>query len=346
MSRFAVKYSDQELFAAVAAIARAEQPEDPTKITQARFNDARASHGYKDLSRADRIAKRLKRPWGEVLEISLKGGFADQSTGAREAVRIREKLTPAEVRHYLQMIARNLGTEALPIHAYDEERERLVEKDNRRHVHRQETAGLIPTSQTIVQIYGSWDKALSIAELRNEKRNLRPNYPAELALADFMDDHGFIPTLGMLRQYQKKRGLKTAWPRGRYTEWRDEQLKTGPACKHPVMPVIELHADAPRGWEDKPVTPAPDGYATFTTAPHDLERCLNDLKTAVELAEGESLTQDLYQQLSARHGLVAVGTIQAVGRQNGGLTWGDMRDRAVAEASKRARSQRRDVPRR
>ncbi len=56
-----------------------------------------------------------------------------------------------------------------------------------------------------------------------------------------------------------------------------------------------------------------------------------DLNRALDLSEGPSLSQREYQHLAATHGLLALTTIQRVGREAGGLTWGQIRDQVITE---------------
>lgn len=342
LSRFAVKYSDQELIAIVQEIARREKPDDPSSLTQKEFDDNRVSSGFADAPRAYRIADRLGRSWADVLVLAFGTLSTPHSLSARGNQSNREKLTRAEVVHYLELTATERGSHELAIDEYDETRRRLVDDDERRYLHRQGLAAQIPTSLTIIAAAGSWETAVGWAGLSKPERAVVRAYPAELALDDFVEDHGFVPTYRMLIAYQQRRGVRTKWFEETYRNWRDQQLETGLASRHQRVPVLTHVAQAPGGWQDQSERAVPNGYARIHEEPVDLERCRTDLSRAVELANGERLTQDLYQRLSRQHQLVALGTIQKVAKREAGFTWGEIRDQVIRERAREGRSQGRE----
>jgi hypothetical protein len=341
MSRFNVKYSDQELLQMVTAIANAVNPNDPLSTTQKQFDDNRESAGFPGAPRAFRIAARLKRSWAEVLRLSQANPRSQSHALGARRVSYREKLTKAEVEHYLQAATRYLGTKTVRVSEYDEYRQGLIDEDNRRYLHRDGLDETMPTSLTIIQVAGSWEEALKWAGLENPTIPRKKLYPADQALDDFIADYGFAPMLKMLVDYQAKRRLVTEGYTGDFRAWRDEQLRTGIASRHGKVQAFTHIAQAPKGWEETPITPAPDGYHQRRRGEVDLEACKEALMEAIQLAEGKRLTQDLYQRLSKNHQLVSLVTIQRVAKREADLTWGQLRDQVVGESARQQRRQKR-----
>lgn len=340
MSRFSVKYTDQELIQIVGAIAKSVSPEDPLSVTQKQFDEAREKNGFSGAPSAYRITVRLKRGWKEVLELSLGYLSKEQSLSLRGRVVLRETLTRAEVENYLQAAARDLNTRQLSVAQYDQYRERLIDEDERRFVHREGLAETIPSSLTIIQAVGTWEKALIWADLERPPKSARRFYPADQALDDFIADYGFAPLYNMLLEYQAKRGVVTEPFLGNYRAWRDEQLKNGLASRHGNVPTFTHSAQLPDDWESTPITPAPEGYEKVRRD-IDLDQCRADLIKAIRLAEGKALTQDLYQQISKEHQLLSMSAMQRVAKTEANLTWGQLRDQAIEENTLRPRTQSR-----
>lgn len=338
MSRFDVKHSDQELLAVVRTVTRHVSPDDPETVTQAAYDSARTPAGYADTPRAYRIAKRLSSTWEQVLHLAHAAGNPDHIVGARARTRVRNVLTKAEITHYLQKAAAAIGTKELGTRDYENHRDKVVAADNRRYRHRQGLEDLMPTAQMIVAFAGSWENALAWAGLQAKVGAKDPFYPAENALDDFIADYGFAPTQKMLLAYQRKRGLVTSqMPKG-YRAWRDNELTRGIASRHGKVAVITHVAQAPDGWDRTTPSPAPDGYLKLKLDRYTLDDCERDIETALDLAKGRRLTQDLYQRLAKTHGLAAMSTVQAVGNHRG-LTWAQIRDRVIARRARTVRKQ-------
>lgn len=343
MSRFAVKYTDQELVHIVDEVARQVHPEDPASITQKQFDEGRAAAGYPDAPRAYRVAERLSRGWSDVLDLALGSLSTEISLSARETNQLRAKLTRNEVEHYLQSAARNLGVTELSVAAYDENRKKLVDADNRRYRHRVGLEETIPSSLTIIQSVGSWEKALSWAGLGYPAKRPPRSYPADKALDDFVSDYGFAPSYRDLIDYQARRGVRTESFRTGFTAWRQEQLEIGLASRHGNVPILTRKDEMPAGWKEKPISPIPEGYEMIRTGEITLDECCSDLLEASKLADGR-LTQDEYQRLSRIHGLVALASIQKVAKRDAGVTWGQLRGQVIKENAKEPRTQGRRSP--
>lgn len=339
MNRFAQKYTDQELLQIVLAVATHVSPGDPGSTSQLAYDSGRAAAGLDDGPRAYRIAKRLNCSWKEVLRLAVSAPNPGQVLGARSYDRVRNVLTKDEVAHYIQVVAEILDTNRLSINEYDQCREGLIRADNRRFRHSQGTSNIMPSAQNIVASVGDWDRALSWAGLRPKLAEGKRAYPVEMALDDFISDYGFAPTKKMLHDYQKRRGVATT-PYGKdFRKWRDEQLEHGLANRHGNVRRITHPNQAPDGWDQRPPSPAPEGYSRVRPKLIDLDECLADLDRAIDLAQGQKLTQNLYQRLSAQHHLVSMNSIQIVAVRTGNGTWGKLRDEAIRRRSKKPRHQ-------
>lgn len=259
MSRFAPRFSDQELLAIVRDVAEHGRPDNPGQITQSAYDEARAGAGRADTPRAWRIAQRLSSSWPEVLRLALDADNPEQVIGARTYKRLRLVLTEAEIRHSLRRVADSLGTEALSTHDYNAERERIIEQDEDRWLRGGQQEALLPTAQTIISRAGIWEEALGWADLRPRRRERPPVYPTERALDDFIADYGWAPRRKELLAYQARRGMATTDLDGDWLEWVREQLRSGPAARHGQVRIIHGTDRPPIGWDTAPITPAPDG---------------------------------------------------------------------------------------
>ncbi len=351
MSRFARRFSDQELLAIVADVARSASPQDPSTTTQAAYDQARDAAGHKDTPRAYRIAERLGCSWQEVLRLSLSSADSDKILGRRQGKRQYKQapLTKAIIASSLQRVAKQRRRRKLKQNDYDQVREEILRQDNDRWRHGGQQQELMPSSAAIVQTTGSWNKAVEIAGLEPAEREPTPTYPLEDAFDDFIEDFGVAPNRPGLNAYQHRRGLATSSGRERnYTDWAAEQLRTGKASRHQGVAPPTQRTRSPRDLQTRPIKPAPDGYLVFRPRKNQatVDDCKRSIAEALGLADGERLTQDLYQRLSKEHGLYALATIQVIAkRQDPPLTWGQLRDQVIAERARQTRKQGRRKPR-
>lgn len=341
MNRFARLFSDQELLAVLADVARHATPNRPDRVTQASYDAARAPAGHPGTPRAQRLAERFRRPWAEAVALALDPAHAVLSISAREASGPRKDMTRAEVKFALTSIAKRLGVSQLSIHDYDTERERLVREDEDHWRHSGRLRDVLPAGQTIVAHMKTWELALALAGLKLRRPERLPAYPPALALADFIADHGFAPTRRMLLDYQARRGMATADLAGPWQPWVRGQFVGGAARFRGVEPVVRPERDAPAGWRDQPESPAVSGYELKRPARVTAEECERDTLRALDLANGQNLTQDVYQLLATRHKLVSLSSIQLTVRLERDMTWGQFRDDMVARRAKQTREQKR-----
>ncbi len=330
--RYVRSYSDGDLLAIVRQVAAIADPDNPRDVSQRTYNRARDKAGMAGTLRAWRIAERLSTSWPEVLRLAFDHSAPERAIGVRQRRQVRMELTRAEIITYLDLVARHLGTETLSLGSYDQGRRELIEADRRRYVHGGQGARLIPSGQMIVSKAGSWREALDWAGLRAPNGTSGPQpYPAERALDDFISDFGYQPSATLLLTYQRQRGLATGgMPSGSdYRAWREEQMKSGIASRHGEVPIKS--AGKSRKLDPAKISPAPDGFAPVGQKQVTMERAKRDIAKALEIVGSENLTQRRYGHLAVQHGLASVAAIQRVGKQAGGITWGQIRDQVIAE---------------
>jgi hypothetical protein len=332
--RFSRTFSDQELLAIVRDVAFFGRPADPVSISQRDYDQARSGPGLANTPRAYRIAERLKTPWSRVVEIALAGENRELAIGTRRTKRLRDELGRDEVVHYLKRVAKHLGVEEMSIGQYEEGRAELIAGDSRRYRHGAQQVRLIPSGQMIVSTAGSWAKALSWADLKTRREPLVKRYPLERALDDFIADFGFLPSRKNLERYLDARGLMTAELREKdFPAWRAEQMESGLASRHGEVGFYS--GPPPLTLDPEKISLAPPGFAKKIELNVTMDRVKADMARALDLAGGRTLTLREYQHLSAAHGLVAARTVQAVGKRNGGQTWGQIRDQVIAERTRK-----------
>ena len=330
--RFSREYSEQDLLALVRRIAENGQFDNPESISQAAYDRAREKFPGPKGPRAYRIVKRLNMPWPQVVALAFGAANKEKAIGSRRKKQARDELDKETIVPYLQLVARHLNTERLTVGDYDQGREELIEADERRTAHGGELARLIPSGQLIVTKAGSWRKALDWAGLKPAKERKIPEYPAGRVLDDFIVDFGYLPSWRALDRYRRARGVAvTGFPGcGPYIAWRDREMSKGRAKRQGEVP-LRGHG-GPIVLDPEKISPPPPGYARHRAKDaYGLDRAKEDIGQALDLHRGRSLSQRDYQRLATRHGLTAMGTIQRIGKRNGGLTWGQIRDLVIAE---------------
>ena len=329
--RFAPEHSPQDLLATVRRVASHGQPDDPAAISQAAYDRARKTVSGAPGPRAYRIVERLNTPWPQILSLAFGDTRPERTLGVRRKLQVRDELDRETIVHYLQRVAAHLGTEQLSVGDYDRGRQELIAADQRRTTHRSAEERLIPSGQMIVGKAGSWRQALSWADLQPATERKIPEYPAGRVLDDFIVDFGYLPSWRALDRYRQARGVAvTGFPScGEFIAWRDKEMSSGRARRHGAVP-LRGHGGAIE-LDPAKISPPPAGYAQRRGQDRTLERVKEDIGRALDLVAGESLTQRAYQHLATSHGLLALSTIQRIGRRNGGLTWAQIRDQVVAE---------------
>jgi hypothetical protein len=287
----------------------------PGEVTQRAWDEARstldsaASEGSdtRDLpvsplpSSARSIARSLKRPWHEVLEIAHEppGEWA-KALGAGESEYAYHWLRAEHVAYVLKLAARRLGVSKLTRKQYETERKLMIE-ENRRYLHGRRLR--LPTAHQIRlftqrEIYGAsgvgvpsagtWDRALELAGLASARRlpvlRVQPVQP--LPLLDLLDRYcaanGSEPTPRRLWAFADEQKLPYAMMSGKrawaevIAVWRKRREADGlPAPRPAEAPTAGENALAGMRLPTKP-------KKSKATAWSDPEKCLRAITLYLE----------------------------------------------------------------
>jgi len=252
-------------------------PKRPGKVTQRAWDEARASLGSSISSSspsspaiavsalssssasalpssARSIARSLRRPWREVLEIAHEPPTHWAKTlGARESENASRWLTAEHVAYVLKLAARRWGVEKLTAQQYETERKLMIEKNRRRRPLRLPTADQIclfaqreiyGASGVGVPRFGTWERALALAGLGSARRGRRGTTVQPLPLLDLLDRYcaayGSEPTPRRLWRFADEQKLPYAMVSGKrawaevIAVWRKRREANGLPAPRPV----------------------------------------------------------------------------------------------------------------
>jgi hypothetical protein len=226
--RFKSAYRTLDLYEIVRAVAEFAKPDEPTLITEAAWDKARAGAGYPDAPTARANCARLADdqgnpfPWRELLELVFDDERDIPHTHAlRQGSRADEDLDEEDVYYALRRVAKiELGQDSLRPGEYRRERERLLAADARR---RNLSGGvlladLLPTVGQLERIAGDWDAALMLAELGPRRTPTRNGHADEVVpivevLDRFADEaDGWFCRRAQLLEYARNRKIVMAGP--------------------------------------------------------------------------------------------------------------------------------------
>jgi hypothetical protein len=208
MALFRSDYNKAQLPGLVAAVARAADPLIPERVSQSRWDAARARAGHPDVPSAKQIAARLKRAWREVLVVSLGLEDPNRGLGQREGARISNAPTEAEIRSAIGTVALRLEVRTLSQDQYDQERQRMLAAARRRGV---EDRLILPTGGQIIHKAGTWHGGLVIAGLEKSPpakgSGSRRGLSIVEALELFVEQEAAIPSFQLLKRWIHEQGI-------------------------------------------------------------------------------------------------------------------------------------------
>jgi hypothetical protein len=216
-ARFASAYTDRALLDAVRAVALHAQPDHPTQVTKARFDDARTAAGHGDLPAAARIVRRLRAPWAATLQRAFADGDPAQWLSSRARAAEVPDAGTDDVRHCLRLAAAHLGAATLTPGEYRRARARMTERDRARHRHGGRLDLL--TDHQITRIAGGdWQRALTLAGLAEPAATTRAVGTAgerravsvPEALGRCIDYHGALPGSAAVELFARVHGFALA----------------------------------------------------------------------------------------------------------------------------------------
>ena len=160
--KFSSSYDDLGLFDLVAAVARHANPAAPEKVSQPKWDAARAPAGYPDAPTARAIYGRLKMPWPEILATALSDSRNVEQTLSAVRRVDKRKLTAEEVFYGLARVARELDRRSFSFYEYLRTRSELVAADRRRNGEEAVLDQVMPTAEQILNEYeDDWNTALT-----------------------------------------------------------------------------------------------------------------------------------------------------------------------------------------
>ncbi|SEH15484.1 hypothetical protein [Thermoleophilum album] len=232
-ARFRSSYDDLVLVEVVVpAVVEAAGAPDPLVTTQAAYDAAREAAGFPDAPSAAQTARRLGRPWREVLAMALEGPEPARALGASTRRPARRDLSEGEIVEALQRAARHAGKATLRPAEYDEIRDELVAPAQRAWLHGRDVDA-IPTADQIRLAMRSrddpegWDSALAAAGLKPRGRSPRPASVDPIQATEwFLEDAGWLPaSWRQLRDYAAAKGFSLKRPAGSIEDVHQELRK-------------------------------------------------------------------------------------------------------------------------
>jgi hypothetical protein len=340
---------DLLLLQLVCKVAILADPARPGEVSQLAWDEARstldspASGGPSASdpaipslpSSARSIARSLKRPWREVLEIAHDSPAWAKRLGADEAKNASRWLTAEHVAYVLKLAARRRGALKLTKKQYENERRLMIEENRRYYLHGRRLR--LPTADQLClftqrEIYGAngvgvpdvgtWDRALELAGLDSARRGRRRTTAQPLPLLDLLDRYcvayGSEPTPRRLWRFAEEQKLpyvkmssKRAW-----TEvillWRRRREAEGLSAPRAAEPATAgENALAGMRLPTKPKKPR-------TSAWSDPEKCLQAITRYLEqIPKGKRANVVDYSAWASQHGRgPSVPTL----KQHGGWT--------------------------
>ena len=189
-----------KLLQCVREIAAIASPAEPEAVTQRAFDAARErSTAHAALPAARQIMEKLGLTWAEVLAVAHAPAEEQAKLLALKdkAPSSTDWLSEKHLAAVLQIAAGRLGADTVSTNEYRVEREKVLAADRARWMHGRQL--LLPTAEQITRAAGSWDEALRIAGLREQRKpgatRKKTNAPPLADLMErFYDVHGVEPT--------------------------------------------------------------------------------------------------------------------------------------------------------
>lgn len=241
----------------VSAVAKLADRQHPEQISQRAFDLARRDARYRDVPSAQVIARRLGKPWREVLTLAHSPTRSHSSQLSSQSADGQGWLTAEHIAYAMKLVARRLQTATLSVAQYDTEREQLLKEHRRQHP--RSTRLRMPTSAQICTFTGnelrgakaahasqdgSWPRALELAGLIPNRKPVRRRAPArdipvEL-LERYHETHGHDPTPARLAKFAREQGIqhetirnKTVWEKALRSWHKDREQRGQPTSADP-----------------------------------------------------------------------------------------------------------------
>jgi hypothetical protein len=332
--KFISPLNDLALVMVVGEIARFASPADPERVTQVRYNAARAPAGYPDAPTAYATTKRLKQSWPAILELA-----SDPNRDYLHTLSQRRRLSPRlfskqEAADAVSAIAESLGrSDYLRPDEYDAAQVRIVEADERAWRHGVGLVAYFP-SATQIDFQWGWD-------VIQEEAGLGPR-PAPGSIAGvetleavrmFVDELDALPIRSTIQRYAALKDfslalLDKAKVEAAIDQLREERSQAGQSLPERALTLPELEALNLEPLDEPPV-PARKGAWTLDECEDALLRAARELHAK---RKPQALKQRTYRlHAKGRRDMPTASTITDVARKHG-TTFSKLRDEAVKRA--------------
>jgi hypothetical protein len=317
---FSSSYDLRGLLHAVKDVALAADPDEPLRLSQSRWNHARAKAGHPDAPNANKIASRLALAWPEVLALAFQPARAqDYAIGHRFGSGEADWLTQDRVIYVLKVVALRNKTSVIDRAIY---RRTIPQIQGTR---RDDEAFLPNENQVATMFGGSFEAACRAAGLTY--RGQAGSLPTVNGIVDLIEAcylaHGAEPTAGELERFARANDLKHPRRGKPYTvylaDWkqarsdRDLDVPDGPPPTNarpdyssPVDPdLIPVHLQTNRfaewGPEDRPraVREVAIFLATRTGTQKDSRRAYEDYSTGNRAIPNPGVLDRKYEGFAA-----------------------------------------------
>jgi hypothetical protein len=134
---------------AVREVSLLVDPDEPEKVSQRAWDEAREQSSVSKLPRAKRLAEQLAMPWPKVLQVAHEPekSYPQWLAQRGDTIDRQDWLTEDYIAHCLKSVAYRLGVDYLSGDRYDSEREQMLKEDRARWLHGGQL--LLPTAKQI-----------------------------------------------------------------------------------------------------------------------------------------------------------------------------------------------------
>jgi hypothetical protein len=312
--RYTVTYNDDDLWQAVADVARVARSDDPASCSQRAFDECRVLAGHPGLPTARWICRRLApehldfRPWPDLLALACDPDRDPRNAETRRRRSVTPELISAQrISYALNVVARHEGVRTLAPFRYSGGRARLIEAD-RAWRHGGAIEATLPTAKAIetaverltngeVAEAARWDYALALAGLEPRHVHEWPQgVPLVEAVELFIEKTGWLCTSGELQRFafDLNFALSNGSYRDAYAEVQRRRKEAG----------LELARAAPTGTTVSYET-SPDGVPGWPKHLHGdwtFMECIEALRSYdAALAANDRRTRDRYRLWASLH---------------------------------------------
>jgi hypothetical protein len=329
--RFRSPYDDIALLQVVRDICRIARPDAPHLTTREEFNAARFHSPHSDAPTAEQCSRRTRINWNLLRVKATQSPDTGTQTMAARGRRRPMTMSLDEAAEALRIVARRLGVRRLNPSEYQQAAD-AINLARRRAWKHGGTDELLPPATRIEKAV-DWDAAAKAAGLAPRRKKRSRKGIGHVAAAErFLMRNGYLPTRNGLKTWLRASGISIAVDAGTYAATLDE-LRELRSRRRQWTPPRPLPSKERKLLPEPEVARARRGDPAVRRRRWTWEDCVDALRRArKELKPGQTLTQDLYQELSStRPDLPSYETLRRVAKR-ADKTVQEMREEAVQSA--------------